>query len=94
LIRGELSGFTRRAPPTVGCVAYLFLNGKAGPAPDIFAKALFGYGLFMLLNLMRLMPWMIKQPFSPSYWAFSFDITAIALDSMIFVMRSLNLTNQ
>ena len=78
------------APPAVGCVAYLFLNGKAGPAPDIFAKALFGYGLFMLLNLIRLIPWITKQPFSASYWAFSFGITAIALVSMIFVMRGLN----
>jgi tellurite resistance protein len=44
----------------------------------------------MLLNLIRLIPWITKQPFSASYWAFSFGITAIAIDAMIFVMRGLN----
>ncbi len=76
------------APPVVGCIGYLFVTGgPAGPRPDLFAQALFGYGLFVLLVLVAMFPWIAQQSFSASYWAFSFGITAVAFDAIVFVIR-------
>jgi tellurite resistance protein len=72
------------APPAVGCVAYLSLT--SGP-PDLFATALMGYALFQALVLMRLLPWIASQAFSPGYWAFTFGVTALALGMLRFVER-------
>jgi tellurite resistance protein len=63
------------APPTVGAVAYLSVNGGA---PDLVAHALVGYGLMQALLLLRLLPWIMQQPFAASYWGFTFGITALA----------------
>ena len=76
------------APPVVGCVGYLFLTGGvAGAKPDLFAQVLLGYGLLQLLLLLRVLPWILKQPFGASYWAFSFGVTALAFDAIVFVLR-------
>jgi tellurite resistance protein len=64
------------APPAVGAVAYLGVNGGV---PDIFAHALLGYGLMQALLLLRLLPWIMRQPFAASYWGFTFGTTAIAI---------------
>jgi tellurite resistance protein len=64
------------APPVVGCAAYLALTGGA---PDRFALALLGYGLLLALVLVRLAPRLRAQPFAPSYWAFTFGVTALAV---------------
>lgn len=75
------------APPVVGCINYLFItSGK----PDLFAQALLGYGLLQYLLLLRLLPWITQQPFTASYWAFSFGVTAIAFDAIAFVQRGLS----
>jgi tellurite resistance protein len=63
------------APPTVGAVAYLSVSGGT---PDILAHALVGYGLLQALLLVRMLPWIMEQPFAPSYWAFTFGATALA----------------
>ncbi len=63
------------APPTVGAVAYLSVNGGV---PDLAAHALVGYGLMQALLLLRLLPWIMQQPFAASYWGFTFGITALA----------------
>ncbi|EKM0364984.1 dicarboxylate transporter/tellurite-resistance protein TehA [Cronobacter turicensis] len=63
------------APALVACNAWLAVNG--GEA-DVFAKMLFGYGLLQLLFMLRLMPWYLAQPFNPSFWSFSFGISALA----------------
>ena len=63
------------APPTVGAVTYISVI--SGP-PGLFGHALIGYGLVQALLLIRLMPWIWQRAFSPSYWAFSFGITALA----------------
>ena len=63
------------APPTVGCSAYLSIT--SGP-PDLIAQMLLGYGVFQALLLIRLLPWIVQQPFAPSYWAFTFGLSAIA----------------
>ncbi len=64
------------APPTVGAVAYLAINGGV---PDMVAHILVGYGLMMALLLLRLLPWIMEQPFAVSYWGFTFGATALAI---------------
>jgi tellurite resistance protein len=72
------------APPAVGCAAYFSIT--SGP-PDLFAQALIGYALLQALVLIRLLPWIARQPFTASYWAFSFGVTALALDTLRCVER-------
>jgi tellurite resistance protein len=48
----------------VGAVAYLGVNGGV---PDLVAHALVGYGLLQALLLLRLLPWIMEQPFAVSY---------------------------
>ncbi len=62
------------APPVVGGTAYLALTQGQ---PDLFAYALLGYGLYQGLVLLRLLPWIGTQRFSPGYWAFSFGVAAL-----------------
>ena len=63
------------APPVVGAVT---LIAVAPQAPFIFAHAMIGYGVLQALILLRLLPWILKEPFTPSYWAFTFGVTALA----------------
>lgn len=72
------------APPAVGCLAYLSLT--QGP-PDLVVKALLGYAFFQSLVLIRLLPWIAKQPFAGSYWAFSFGVVAFSSSTILFVER-------
>jgi tellurite resistance protein len=72
------------APPSVGCLAYLGLT--SGP-PDLFAQGLIGYAAFQALVLIRLLPWISRQSFAASYWAFSFGISALPVAMMRFVER-------
>jgi tellurite resistance protein TehA-like permease len=48
------------AVPPNGCTAYLSIT--SGP-PDLFAQALIGYALFQALLMIRLLPWILRQPF-------------------------------
>ncbi|WP_414463575.1 dicarboxylate transporter/tellurite-resistance protein TehA [Hyphomicrobium sp. DY-1] len=63
------------APPVVGGVTYLSIT--SGP-PDLVAMALMGYGLLQALVVIRLLPWIRKEPFGPSYWAFTFGAASLA----------------
>jgi len=72
------------APPLVGGVAYLSLTSGR---PDFMAKAMLGYGLFMALVIIRLLPWWREQQFAPSYWAFTFAISALPIMLMMFLKR-------
>jgi len=72
------------APPAVATVAWL---ASTHGLPDSFVQTMWGYGLFQLLMLARLMPWVVHQPFAPSYWAFSFGVTAIAIGAMQMTLR-------
>jgi tellurite resistance protein len=72
------------APPTVGCAAYLSIT--SGP-PDVLAQMLLGYGVFQALLMIRLLPWIARQPFAPSYWAFTFGLSAIATSFLRFSER-------
>jgi tellurite resistance protein len=72
------------APPLVGAMAYLAIT--SGP-PDLFVQALFGYGLFQGLLLLRLLPWLREQPFGAGAWAYTFGITALAAVPMRMLER-------
>jgi tellurite resistance protein len=72
------------APPVVGGLAYLSLN--TGP-PDLAAHMLFGYGLYQAALLLRLSTWIRQPSFSPSYWSFSFGVTALPTMAMRMVER-------
>ena len=63
------------APPAVGAVAALVVLGEAG-RPLVAAMA--GYALLQALVLLRLLPWIRRQPFVPGYWGFAFGATALA----------------
>lgn len=72
------------APPVVAVTAWLAVDqGVPGP----LVQATWGYGLFQLLLLIRLLPWITRQPFAASYWAFTFGLTAIASGAMQMVSR-------
>jgi tellurite resistance protein len=72
------------APPVVGLVAWLAVTaGTPGP----FDYALLGYGLMLLLVIARLLPWVAENGFAPSWWAFSFGLTAAPLSAILLVGR-------
>jgi len=72
------------ATPAVGSLAYLAVTD--GP-PDRFVQMLFGYSLLQALVMLRLVPWLRQQPFSPAAWAYTFGISALPLAALRFVER-------
>lgn len=72
------------ATPAVGSVAYLAITD--GPA-DRFVQMLFGYALLQTLVMLRLVPWLRQQPFSPAAWAYTFGISALPLAALRIVER-------
>ena len=62
------------APPAVAAGAWLSINGGH---IDMFVQCLIGYALLQAILLLRLTQWIGQQPFSASYWAFSFGVTAL-----------------
>ncbi len=72
------------APPAVGAVAYLAITTGT---PNLFANVLIGYALLQGLILLRMMPWIGKQPFAASYWGFSFGVTALATAPLRMIER-------
>lgn len=62
------------APPAVAAGAWLSINGGH---VDMFVQGLIGYALLQAFLLLRLARWIGQQPFSASYWAFSFGVTAL-----------------
>jgi tellurite resistance protein len=45
----------------------------------LFAHSMIGYGVLQALVLLRLLRWIREEPFGPSYWAFTFGATALAI---------------
>ncbi len=72
------------APPAVGAVAYYAVDG--GHA-DLIVNALMGYGMLQALILLRLSPWLLKQPFAPSYWAYTFGVAALTTTPLRMIAR-------
>lgn len=74
------------APAFVGCSAYLSVNGGQ---IDLFVKMLIGYGLLQLLFLIRLLPWIFVNGFTPSAWAFSFGLASMAKVGLFVYQNSI-----
>lgn len=72
------------APPVVAAAALL---ANTEGAPGQLVQLMWGYGLFQALLLLRSLPWIARQPFAASYWAFSFGVTALAGDALQMSLR-------
>jgi tellurite resistance protein len=74
------------APPVVAVAAWL---ANTEGVPERFVQAMWGYGLLQFFMLVRLLPWIRQQPFAPSYWAFSFGLTALSGTAIAMTLRGL-----
>jgi tellurite resistance protein len=74
------------APPVVAVAAWL---ANTEGVPELFVQAMWGYGLLQFFMLLRLLPWIRQQPFAPSYWAFSFGLTALSGTAIAMTLRGL-----
>ncbi|URX62085.1 dicarboxylate transporter/tellurite-resistance protein TehA [Luteibacter anthropi] len=74
------------APPVVAVAAWL---ANTDGLPSLLAQSAWGYGLLQLALLIRLLPWIAQQPFAPSYWAFTFGLTALSGTAMTMTARGL-----
>lgn len=72
------------APPVVAAAAYL-ANARA--PEGIVVSGLWGYGVLQLLFALRLLPWVLQQPFGASYWGYSFGATAISVAALQMALR-------
>lgn len=70
--------FILLAPPAVGFVAYVRLDGV-----DNFARVLYHYGLFLFLLLLAQMGMLRRTKFFLSWWAYSFPVAALAIASVL-----------
>ncbi|UPG92530.1 dicarboxylate transporter/tellurite-resistance protein TehA [Luteibacter aegosomatissinici] len=74
------------APPVVAVAAWL---ANTQGLPELLVQAAWGYGLLQFFLLVRLLPWIMKQPFAPSYWAFTFGLTALSGTAISMSSRGL-----
>jgi tellurite resistance protein len=72
------------APPVVAVAAWL---ANSHELPGLVVQAAWGYGLLQALLLLRLLPWVLEQPFTPAYWGFSFGVTALSGDALQMTSR-------
>jgi len=77
--------FIMIAPPAVGFLAYMALNGHQ---LDAFAKVLYYFALFLTIMLLSRLPQFIKVPFALSWWAYTFPLAAMALASFSIYEQS------
>ena len=76
------------APPAAGFVAYVRLQGIDTPgALDVLGRVLYYSGLFTTLLILTQVRIFMSLPFSPSWWAYSFPLSAITVAS--FLMANL-----
>ncbi|CCG93836.1 SLAC1 anion channel family protein [Marinobacter nauticus] len=68
------------APPGVGMVSWLQLNGGE---VDAFARILYYSALFLTLMLFTQASRFIKVPFALSWWAYSFPMAAITIATLL-----------
>jgi tellurite resistance protein len=70
------------APAAVASIAYFALRpGRT----DIFAAALAGYGLLMVLAQLPLLPIYLRLRFALSTWAFTFSWAAVASTALLWI---------
>src|ERR1700736_854224 len=70
------------APAAVASIAYFALRPGR---PDIFAAALAGYGLLMVLAQLPLVPLYLRLRFALSTWAFTFSWAAVASSALLWI---------
>ena len=66
------------APPAVGFLSYVKLNGEV----DAFARVLFHAALFFTILLIAQLRWFSRLKFFLSWWAYSFPLAAITIASL------------
>ncbi len=69
------------APPAVGFISYMSLQGMAGV--NEFARILYYIALFLTILLFTQLPRFIRVPFALSWWAYTFPLAAITIASFI-----------
>ncbi len=74
------------APPAVGFISYMKLNG----AIDNFAQFLYFAALFLTLLLFSQANRFIRLPFFLSWWAYTFPLAAITISSFVFYEKKQN----
>ncbi|WP_409049006.1 SLAC1 anion channel family protein (plasmid) [Proteus mirabilis] len=67
------------APPSVGCLAYMSLNGGEF---DSICKILYFLSLFITILLITRIKKFISLPFSLSSWAYSFPLASITISTL------------
>jgi tellurite resistance protein len=70
------------APAAVASIAYFALRPGR---PGIFAAALAGYGLLMVLAQLPLLPIYLRLRFALSTWAFTFSWAAVASTVLLWI---------
>jgi tellurite resistance protein len=70
------------APPAVAGIAYFALTGGK---TDLFAHALAGYAVLMVVVQVRLLPRFLALRFGPGFWAFTFSWAAAATDALYWI---------
>jgi len=77
--------FIMIAPPSVGFIAYIRLNGGI----DNFALFLYFAALFLTMLLLSQVKHFIKLPFFLSWWAYSFPLAAMTIASFVMYEKTL-----
>lgn len=77
--------FILLAPPSVGFLAYLQLNGGA---LNDFARVLYFFAAFMALLLLVQFRRFTGSTFFMSWWAYSFPLAAFAIASQVYYLHS------
>lgn len=72
------------APAAVGSVAYSAISPVSAGSNHV-ALLLFGYGLFLALVMLRLLPWLREQSFGPGAWSYTFGVSALPLAALRLV---------
>ncbi len=72
------------APPAIGFISYVKLNGAIDP----FSKILYYFALFMFILLLTQIKYFTKIKFYLSWWAYSFPIAAITIASLLMYHKS------
>lgn len=72
------------APPAVGYMAWVALNGEAAE-PDIIGRMLYYKALFTFMLMLFQVPHLIRIQFYPSFWSYAFPMAAFTQASIHFV---------
>ncbi len=75
------------APPAVGFISYLQLNGEL----DNFSRILYFTALFFTLLVFTQLRQFFKLKFFLSWWAYSFPMAAISIASLVMYQKTQNI---